>query len=102
MDSDTLEEIKKLNGFQVGMESYKEETKNGTSYFIYRPEQTVKPLMQNITLGYKLDDQFNYRLGKRYIKIKRFGKTKRYYTTKWQRTTGRILNDHWIRNLRAE
>lgn len=70
--------------------------------FVCRPEITGEPIAYNIELGYKLNEWFIDRIGKRYIKIKRFGKTKRYYTTKWVKTKARILNDNWIHNLRAE
>lgn len=75
---------------------------NGSSYFVYVPPKTnEEPQALNASVGYTMRDYFIERNGKRFIKIKRFSKTRRYYTTKWIKTSARILNDKWVYNLKG-
>jgi len=101
------------NAFKVGMKTYEVnvydqvgnvhiiEEESSQAQFIYRPPISSEPLMQNVKLGYSFATEHRERCGKRFIKIKRFGKTKRYYVSKFRMTTGYILNDLWIHNLRG-
>lgn len=86
---------------QEQKDMYKQVYEMGKSFFIYVPPQPVEPVAYNVNIGYKMRDYFMDRIGKRYIKIKRFGKTRRYYTTKWAKSYGRTLNDKWLMNLQG-
>lgn len=118
MQNVTNDDLKKLaemysnnDAFKAGMQSYQIDVRdqNGnltkvkqeshSAQFIYRPPEHSEPLMQNVELGYKFATQHRERCGKRFIKIKRFGKTRRYYVSKFHMTSALILNDNWISNL---
>lgn len=73
-----------------------------SSFFVYIPPKTNEiPQALNAPVGYTMRDYFIERNGKRFIKIKRFGKTRRFYTTKWIKTHGRLLNPEWVINLKG-
>jgi len=67
--------------------------------FLYIPPAQSEPVMQNVTLGYKISTEHRERVGKHWIKIRGLGKTRRYYISKFAMSQGRILNDKWVLNL---
>ena len=67
--------------------------------FIYRAPEISEPVAENVSLGYKFATEHRVRCGKRFIKIKRFGKTRRYWVSKFMMTSTLTLNDKWITNL---
>lgn len=57
---------------------------NGDYAFInYVPIKPILPLLVTVKLAIKMPFTEKYRCGKRYIKIKRKNKTRKFYTTKW-------------------
>ncbi len=91
--------------FEMGIQMYTEKIEAGkVSQFVYVPPRTEEPVMQNVKLGYKFNTgPHQIRTDKkRYIKIKRFGKSYRHRVHVLALAYGRILNDKWIFNLRAE
>lgn len=89
--------------FEIGMQMYAEKiVDKGISQFVYIPSQTGEPIMQNFSLGYKFNTgPHQIRTDKkRYIKIKRFGKSYRYRVNVLALSYGRILNDKWVFHLR--
>jgi hypothetical protein len=75
------------------------ELENGTARFVYHAPEISEPFAQNVSLGYKFATEHRVRCGKRFIKIKRFGKTRRYWVSKFMMTSTLTLNDKWITNL---
>lgn len=101
MNKELISEWAKVDMFKMGYTANSVDS-SGNRSFIYVPESSdAEPLIQNVNIGWKFSTEHRVRYGMRFIKVKRFGKTRRYYVSKFMMTTARILNDKWMINLKG-